>query len=401
MRKSSMLRLVAIAVAVAVGAIFAASTQARFAGADEGVAGPTIVLVHGAWEQASSWSAVAEQLRARGYRVLAPDLPLRTLGDDAAAVARIVKAITGPKVLVGHSYGGAVISNVASDDVKALVYIAAFAPDRGESTFGLGVRAPGSLVGASLVPVPFVGPDGAVGSDLYVNPLLYPSVFAQDVSAPTAATMARTQRPLTLAALLEQSAAPAWRTITSWYMVAGNDLAIPPATERFMAERAKATTVEIASSHAAQVSHPDAVTDLILAAARSASPLPAPVAAVTRLRLSPSTFRAARSGPSVRAAAVPTAARVSYAVNAPATVRFAAQRCVTPTTSNRQSRRCTRFVSVRGSFSRSRPAGGDRFTFTGRLGGRVLQPGHYRLVATPSGDGRTGKRTRALFRIVP
>jgi pimeloyl-ACP methyl ester carboxylesterase len=228
---------------------------------------PTVVLVHSAWERASSWNLVAAQLRARGYPVIAPDIPLRTLAGDAAVIADVLRHVAGPVVLVGHSYGGVVISNAAAGapNVTALVYIAGYAPEPGESTFALDARSPGPLIAASLRPVPSIG--GGLGLDLYVDPLLYRFVLAQDVPPPTTAAMAATQRPLTLAALTEPSGAAAWKAIPSWYMVAHDDRSLAPATERFMAARAKATTVEIASSHAAQVSHPDAVTDLIAAAA--------------------------------------------------------------------------------------------------------------------------------------
>jgi pimeloyl-ACP methyl ester carboxylesterase len=410
MGKISLLGIVAFGAAVSLLGAPAAQAAPASAESTEGAGGPTVVLVHGAWELASSWSLVADRLRARGYRVVAPEIPLRTLAGDGAVVADVVRRIDGPTVLVGHSYGGSVISVAASanSDVRALVFIAAFAPDRGESIFQLGARPPVSMVPEALVPVPFVGAGGEAGVDLYINTLLYRPVFAGDVAETAAAAMAATQRPLTLAAALSgPAAAPAWKSIASWYLVARDDLAIPPATERFMAARARASTVEIDSSHAAPVSHPDDVTDLILTAARSSV---APVAAITELRLTPSTFRAARSGPAASAAAARTATRVSYALDAPATVRFAVERsvagrsvggrCVAPAASNRARRACSRFAGVRGAFTRDRPAGADRFTFSARVAGRALSPGRYRLVATPSVAGRAGEPSRARFRIV-
>ena len=404
---------VRLAVALAAGAFVAVTpAQAAAPGSTEGADGPTIVLVHGAWEQGSSWRLVAEQLRDRGYSVLAPEMALRTLAGDAAQIADVVKGMGRPAVLVGHSYGGAVISNVAAGpNVAALVFIAAFAPDRGESILGLDARDLGSLVAASLVPVPFLVP--AIGVDLFINRLLYRSVFAADVAEPAATEMAATQRPLTLAALSEPAAEPSWKTIASWYLVAANDLAIPPATERFMAARAKATTVEVASSHAAPVSHPDAVVDTILSAARHVAPPPAPQPAaptVARLRVAPSAFRAARSGPAVRPASARVATRVSYDLDVPATVRFTVQRsargrsvggrCVVPTARNRSQRACSRFAALRGSFTRRRPAGADRFTFTARIARRALAAGRYRLVATPTAGGLAGKPARAAFRVI-
>lgn len=234
-------------------------------------AAPTIVLVHGAWDRPAGWNAVAARLRDAGYPVVVPDNPLRTVWDDAAAISRVLHGVSGPIVLVGHSYGGFVITNAALNNprVKALVYIAAFAPDEGETGLGLLARSPGSLVPAALIPVPFVGPDRRVGVNTTINPLLFRSVFAQDVPSRAARVMAATQRPATLATGTGKSGTPAWRTIPSWYMVPRNDRIIPPAVERFMAQRARASTVEIASSHAAHVAHPAEVAGLILTAAES------------------------------------------------------------------------------------------------------------------------------------
>jgi pimeloyl-ACP methyl ester carboxylesterase len=229
---------------------------------------PTVVLVHAAFDRAESWNAVAGLLRADGYPVVVPDNPLRSVAGDAAAIRRALDQINGPIVLVGHSYGGTVITNAALGDpqVRALVYVAAFAPDTGESVLQLGLHALGSLIPISILPVPFLGPDG-LGINLYINPLLYPTVFAADVPVATAQTMALNQHPLTMKAFTDPSGAPAWRAIPSWYMVARQDQAIPPATERFMAQRAGSHTVEIDSSHAAPVSHPSEVAGLIRTAA--------------------------------------------------------------------------------------------------------------------------------------
>jgi pimeloyl-ACP methyl ester carboxylesterase len=236
--------------------------------ADAAVAKPTIVLVHGAWDRAASWGDVAANLRAGGYPVVVPDNPLRSLAGDTAALRHVIDQIAGPIVLVGHSYGGAVISDAAVGDpqVRALVFIAAFAPDTGESILQLGAHDLGSLIPVSLLTVPFLGP-GGLGVDLYVNPLLYPTVMAADVPLATAQAMARNQHPLTLKAFTDPSGPPAWKTIPSWFMVARQDHAIPPAAERFMARRAGSHTVEIDSSHVAPVSHPAAVADLIRSAA--------------------------------------------------------------------------------------------------------------------------------------
>ena len=225
---------------------------------------PTVVLVHAAFDRAASWNAVAALLRADGFPVVVPDNPLRSLAGDAAAIRGVLDQINGPIVLVGHSYGGSVITNAALGDsqVRALVYIAAFAPDTAESVLQLGLHDLGSPIALSLVPVPFLGPDGP-GIDLYINPLLYPTVFAADVPPATAQTMAANQHPPTLKAFNDPSGPPAWKAIPSWYMVARQDQALAPATERFMAQRAGSHTIEIDSSHAAPVSHPSEVADLI------------------------------------------------------------------------------------------------------------------------------------------
>jgi pimeloyl-ACP methyl ester carboxylesterase len=228
---------------------------------------PTIVIEHGAFTDASGWDDVIGRLERKGYRVIAPANPLRGVAADAAYLKSILNTIDTPVVLVGHSYGGAVITNAATGNVKALVYIAAVAPDAGESQLDIFARFPGSLLGPkTLVERRFPG-----GTDQYVKAEAFRDVFSADQPAANAATMAATQRPLAKVAASEKSGRPAWRTIPSWYMVAGHDHAIPPAAERFMAKRAHAHTVEVASSHTVMLSHPDAVTTLILDAV-SATP---------------------------------------------------------------------------------------------------------------------------------
>ena len=233
---------------------------------------PTIVLVHGAFADASGWGGVITRLEQRGYTVLAPANPLRGVATDSAYIASVLATITGPIVLVGHSYGGEVITNAATGNpnLKALVYIAAFAPDAGESAGGILAQFPGSmLTPANLILRPFPQPDGTTGTDAYINPTVFREAFCADCSADTAAVMAAAQRPAALATLSEPSGVPAWKTIPSWYLVANQDHAIPPAAERFMAARMHAQTVQINSSHAAMVTHPGAVTDLILSAAKA------------------------------------------------------------------------------------------------------------------------------------
>ncbi|HTX09130.1 MAG TPA: alpha/beta hydrolase [Solirubrobacteraceae bacterium] len=232
---------------------------------------PTIVLVHGAWSDASSWDGEIAALEADGYTVDAPADPLRSLSGDAAYIASYLKTISGPIVLVGHSYGGAVITNAATGNpnVRALVYIDAFAPDQGESVLSLAAKNPGSELPAAITTVPYT--DGTTsGIDVYIKPADFRAAFAADVPSWEAAVMAATQRPITYAALTEPSGIPAWKTIPSWYLVGLQDEAIPPATQELMAARMHAHTIAIDSSHASLVSHPRAVTDLILDAARAA-----------------------------------------------------------------------------------------------------------------------------------
>jgi pimeloyl-ACP methyl ester carboxylesterase len=232
----------------------------------------TIVLVHGAFADASGWGGVITRLEERGYTVLAPANPLRGVPTDSAYIASVLATISGPIVLVGHSYGGEVITNAATGNpnVKALVYIAAFAPDAGETAGGILAKFPGSmLTPPNLILRPFPQPDGTTGTDAYINPAVFQEAFCADCTDLTAAVMAATQRPGALATLSEPSGVPAWKSIPSWYLVASQDHAIPPAAERFMAARMHAHTVQIDSSHAAMVSHPGAVTDLILSAAQA------------------------------------------------------------------------------------------------------------------------------------
>ncbi|GAA3362164.1 alpha/beta hydrolase [Streptomyces antimycoticus] len=226
---------------------------------------PTVVLVHGAFADSSSWNGVIKRLRHAGYPVLAPANPLRGLAGDAAYLHSVLKSVQGPIVLVGHSYGGAVISEAAvgDPDVKALVYIAAFAPDKGESALGLSNKYPGSTLGETLNSVPFPLPDGGTGTDLYIKPEKFHDQFAADVPAAQTDLMAATQRPVAASALEEKATTPAWKTVPSWYLLATQDKNIPPVAQRFMADRAHSHTVEINASHAVSVSHPQAVTNLI------------------------------------------------------------------------------------------------------------------------------------------
>jgi pimeloyl-ACP methyl ester carboxylesterase len=230
---------------------------------------PTIVLVHGAFAESSSWNGVARRLLAAGHPVVAAANPLRGLADDAAAVTDVVRAIDGPVVLVGHSYGGMVVSNVAADagDITALVYVCAFAPDGGESAFELSLRFPGSTLGDAVQPIP--RHDGGV--DLVIAKDKFHAQFCADVPADEATLMAVTQRPVAQAALEEQSGPrPLWKSVPSYFFIGAQDRNIPAELQRSLAQRADARRVaEVADgSHAVAVARPDAVAELILEAAR-------------------------------------------------------------------------------------------------------------------------------------
>ena len=235
---------------------------------------PTVVLVHGAFADASGFDAVVERLQKRGYTVVAPPNPLRGVSADAAYLRTVLSTIEGPIVLGAHSYGGMVISNAATGNpnVKALVYIASFAPDEGDTVAKLSGMAPGALLGPDTLDItPFPNADGTEGLEGRVKPGVFRKIFAADLPASRTAVMAATQRPASLAALSEPSGPPAWKTIPSWYLVAGKDNTIGTANERIMAKRIGATTVELAdSSHVAMISHPAETTALILRAAGAA-----------------------------------------------------------------------------------------------------------------------------------
>jgi pimeloyl-ACP methyl ester carboxylesterase len=238
---------------------------------------PTIVLVHGAFAESSSWNGVIRRLRDQGYFVMAAPNPVRGVSADAEFVSSILASIQGPVVLAAHSYGGAVITNAARDNanVEALVFIAGFAPDKGESIGELSARYPGSTLGETLMTVTL--PDGS--KDLYIRQDRFHAQFCADVPAERAALMAVTQRPLRDVALNEGSGPPAWKSIPSWFLIPELDKNIPAEAHRFMARRAQAReVVEIpGASHAVGVSHPDEVAGMILRAARFAeAPLSMP-----------------------------------------------------------------------------------------------------------------------------
>ncbi|MFI5903212.1 alpha/beta fold hydrolase [Streptomyces cyaneofuscatus] len=252
---------------------------------------PTVVLVHGAWADASGWNEVSESLQARGYPVVATANPLRSLSGDSDYLAARLKAVKGPIVLVGHSYGGAVITNAAAGnpDVKSLVYIAGFAPDKGEDTLKLAAKFPGSrLTDDPDAPVPTSLDAVPIGSgptdvDLYIKPDKFSDVFLSNrLDRSKARVLAASQRPVTPVAGGEPSKAAARRTIPSWYLVATDDRTIGTENLRYMAKRAGSTTVEVDAPRAVMETDPGAVTDLILQAAHDSRPSLAKTGTTTR-----------------------------------------------------------------------------------------------------------------------
>jgi pimeloyl-ACP methyl ester carboxylesterase len=239
-----------------------------WAGANAADSKPTVVLVHGAFADSSSWDGVVADLTRDGYHVVAAANPLRGAASDAAAVRTVINAIPGPVVLVGHSYGGTVISAAADGaaNVKALVYVSAFAPEVGESTFDLTGKFPGGTLPAAL-DKPVDLPDG--GHDLYIQQDKFPAQFAADVPQAKARLMAVAQRPLAEAAGAEKAGATSWKTIPSWWVYGEADRNIPPAAMKFMAERAHARKVVTVpgASHVVMISHPHEVASLIETAA--------------------------------------------------------------------------------------------------------------------------------------
>lgn len=224
---------------------------------------PNIILVHGAWADGSSWNKVIPILKNAGYRVIAVQLPLHSLADDVATVKRAIELFGGPTILVGHSYGGFVITNAAYNNpiVTGLVYIAAFVPDEGESL--------SNFVDPSKLPQGLLVFDS--GGFGYINPEMFPQAFAQDVNSTEAKIMATVQKPINQSVLGEKSGPPAWKHLPTWYQVSESDHMIPPDAERQFANRINATTISINSSHASLVSHPDEITQFILNATRGST----------------------------------------------------------------------------------------------------------------------------------
>ncbi|SFC49239.1 Pimeloyl-ACP methyl ester carboxylesterase [Nocardioides terrae] len=240
---------------------------------------PTIAFVHGAFADSSGWATSLDALAGAGLPVLAIPNQLRGLAHDAAYVRSVVDTLDGPVVLVGHSYGGAVIGEAArgAERVAALVFVAAYILDEGESIATVldPQRFPGGLLGPETTlerPFPNAESPGGTDGDLYITSEHFSKVFAADVPEDQARSMAWTQRPLSLSALTGSAAArPAWHDTPSWALIAEQDNAIPPAGQRWMAERAGSTYGTVASSHAVMVSQPSAVTETVLEAVRSVS----------------------------------------------------------------------------------------------------------------------------------
>jgi pimeloyl-ACP methyl ester carboxylesterase len=224
---------------------------------------PTIVLVHGAFADASGWNGVIARLERDGFKVIAAANPLRSVAGDAAEIRALVQSEPGPVVLVGHSYGGPVITEAANGapNVKALVYVAGFLPEPGESSASLSAKFPGSTLGETLRTIAL--PDG--DEDLYIRADKFRAQFAADVPAAQAATMAATQRPVTLSALAEPSGTPAWKVLPTYVIYGSADRNIPASVMAFMAKRAQArkTIVLEGASHALMVSQPDKVAALV------------------------------------------------------------------------------------------------------------------------------------------
>jgi pimeloyl-ACP methyl ester carboxylesterase len=283
-RRISLPALLAVVLAAALLAIAPGRATSARASAGAAAAGgghsakPVIVLEHGAWADASSWSSVISRLQRRGFTVYAPPNPLRGLPQDSAYLHQFLTqnaALQGqPIVLVAHSYGGAVITNAAVGDpeVRALVYVDAFMPDEGDTIGGLASAQPGSCLGGTpadvfnLVPYPG-GPPGDV--DLYIKPNLVPGCFASGLPASQAAVIAATQRPLAASAFTEPSGPPAWKTIPSWAVIGTADQVIPPAELTFMAQRAGAHITDVNAGHLSLISKPSVVTRVILEAVQA------------------------------------------------------------------------------------------------------------------------------------
>jgi pimeloyl-ACP methyl ester carboxylesterase len=234
----------------------------------------TVVLVHGAFADGSSWSGVIERLQARGVQVMAPANPLRGVTSDSAYIASVFNQIPGPVLAVGHSYGGAVISNAASNagNVAGLVFVAAFAPDEGERLGELAGRSKDAVLGTVQVPRQYpTGQGTETAVELAIDPAGFHEAFAADLPPEQSAIMAATQRPVAAAAFADPSGAPAWKRLPSWAVVATRDKAAGTDIVRSMAQRAGAQITEVEGSHVIMISQPQVVADVILTAVATVS----------------------------------------------------------------------------------------------------------------------------------
>jgi pimeloyl-ACP methyl ester carboxylesterase len=231
------------------------------------MAAPTVVLVHGAFADASSWNGVIERLQTKGVEVTAPANPLRGISSDSAYIAGVFDEISAPVVAVGHSYGGAVITNAAAKakNVVALVYVAAFAPEEGEALGEAEAGSRDSVLMSALVPLHYPA-NGGQATEFAIDPAKFRDAFAADLPAEETAVLAATQRPVAEAAFSEPTGPPAWRDRPSWAVVATGDKAAGADVIRSMAERAGSTITEVEGSHVIMISQPQAVTDVILEA---------------------------------------------------------------------------------------------------------------------------------------
>jgi pimeloyl-ACP methyl ester carboxylesterase len=277
LKRSGLLGAAAVVAATAFtlpGAVASASVSRTTVEAPK----PTIVLVHGAWADGSSWKKVAKRLQGDGYTVDIPPNPLRGVASDAAYLDAYLANITGPVILVGHSYGGMVITNAAvgQAEVKALVYVDGYVPAQGDSLNSLTGALPGSILNQppqnvfNVVPYPASVSGGAAGADLYVKASVYGQAFANEgISAKTEAVLQAEQRPLSAGAVTEASGPPAWTTIPSWSVIGMQDQILPPAEQVAMDQRAGTHMLKVNAPHLSMVTDPDAVVFQIIAAARA------------------------------------------------------------------------------------------------------------------------------------
>jgi len=231
----------------------------------------TVVLVHGAFADASGWNGVIERLQAQGVNVIAPANPLRGIAIDSAYISSVLKQIEGPVVAVGHSYGGAVITNAATDakNVVALVYVSAFATEEGETLNEVEAGSKDSVLGTALVPRQYPTGDGGSATEFYIDPAKVREAFAGDLSDQEVAWIGATQRPVADAGFSEPGGPPAWKDRPSWAVVASGDKAAGADVVRSMAERAGATITELEGSHVIMISQPEAVANVIMEAVRA------------------------------------------------------------------------------------------------------------------------------------